>query len=51
MYEQGSRAYKHHLKTYGHPADRRFMEIQNLWKAERWDPARLMDLYKRAGAG
>jgi alpha-L-fucosidase len=26
------------------------MEIDNLWKAERWEPTRLMELYKRAGA-
>lgn len=49
MYLPGSRAYTHHLNHYGHPADRGFMEIQNLWKADRWDPARLLDLYKRAG--
>jgi alpha-L-fucosidase len=50
MYLQGHPSYDHHMKTYGHPADTGFMEIQNLWKAERWDPARLLDLYKRAGA-
>lgn len=50
MYQQGHSAYDHHLKTYGHPADTGFMEIENRWKAERWDPAALIDLYKRAGA-
>ncbi|MBB3881018.1 alpha-L-fucosidase [Sphingomonas pseudosanguinis] len=50
MYLPGSRAYNHHLQHYGHPADVGFMEIQNLWKAERWDPAWQLDLYKRAGA-
>jgi alpha-L-fucosidase len=50
MYLQGHPSYEHHLKHYGHPADRGFMEIQNAWKAERWDPAELLDLYKRAGA-
>lgn len=50
MYLQGSRAYTHHLQHYGHPADTGFMEIQNRWKAERWDPARLLDLYQKAGA-
>ncbi|WP_037535352.1 alpha-L-fucosidase [Sphingomonas sp. RIT328] len=50
MYLQGHPSYQHHLKHYGHPADRGFMEIQNAWKAERWDPAELLDLYKRAGA-
>jgi alpha-L-fucosidase len=50
MYLQGTPTYAHHLKTYGHPSDTGFMEIQNLWKAENWDPGRLLDLYKRAGA-
>ncbi|KTT74255.1 alpha-L-fucosidase [Sphingomonas endophytica] len=50
MYLQGSSQYEHHLKHYGHPADQGFMEIQNLWKGERWDPAGLLDLYKKAGA-
>ena len=50
MYLPGSRAYEHHLKHYGHPADVGFMQIQNLWKADRWDPGRLLDLYKKAGA-
>lgn len=50
MYLQGHPTYAHHLDRYGHPADAGFLEIHNLWKAERWDPARLLDLYKRAGA-
>ena len=27
-----------------------FMEMEARWKAEKWDPARLLDLYQRAGA-
>ena len=50
MYLQGSPHYEHHLKTYGHPADVGFMEINNLWKAENWNPGELLDLYKAAGA-
>ena len=50
MYLQGHPSYDHHLKHYGHPADVGFMQIQNSWKAELWDPGRLLDLYKRAGA-
>jgi alpha-L-fucosidase len=50
MYVPGERAYEHHLKAYGHPADRGFMEIENLWKAEHWDPAYLVRRYKAAGA-
>ncbi len=50
MYLQGSPFYAHHLKTYGHPSKFGFMELINLWKAERWDPEGLMDLYQAAGA-
>ncbi len=50
MYLQGHPAYAHHLKNYGHPADTGFMEIENRWKAENWDPEHLIGLYKRAGA-
>jgi alpha-L-fucosidase len=50
MYVQGSKAYDYHVKTYGHPSKFGFMEIDNLWKAEKWDPERLISLYKRAGA-
>jgi alpha-L-fucosidase len=50
MYLQGSRANRAHLARYGHPSRFGFMEIDNLWKAEHWDPERLIDLYTRAGA-
>jgi alpha-L-fucosidase len=50
MYTQGDSAYDYHVKTYGHPSKFGFMEIDNLWKAERWEPEKLMALYKRAGA-
>ncbi|HEX8312062.1 MAG TPA: alpha-L-fucosidase [Chthoniobacteraceae bacterium] len=42
--------YDFHVKTYGHPSKVGFMEIENLWKAEKWEPEKLMDLYQRAGA-
>ncbi|MES1971328.1 MAG: alpha-L-fucosidase [Pseudomonadota bacterium] len=50
MYVQGNPFYAHHLKTYGHPADTGFLEIENRWKGERWDPEALIALYKQAGA-
>jgi alpha-L-fucosidase len=50
MYLQGDPIYDHHVKTYGHPTQFGFMEIENQWKAERWEPEALMDLYVRAGA-
>jgi alpha-L-fucosidase len=50
MYMQGNGQYEHHLKHYGHPADTGFMDILPTWKAERFDPEALLDLYKKAGA-
>lgn len=50
MYLQGNRQYDHHLKTYGHPTKDGWMEMNNRWKAERWEPEKLMDLYVAAGA-
>jgi alpha-L-fucosidase len=50
MYMQGGWQYDHHLKTYGHPTKVGFMEMNNRWKAENWDPEALMALYAKAGA-
>lgn len=50
MYLQGHPMYEHHLKTYGHPSRTGFMEIENRWKAEAWDPGYLVRRYKAAGA-
>ena len=50
MYVQGEKDYDYHVKTYGHPSKVGFMEIDNLWKAEKWNPEHLIGLYKRAGA-
>ncbi|HZV38059.1 MAG TPA: alpha-L-fucosidase, partial [Pseudoxanthomonas sp.] len=50
MYRQGNWQYEHHLKTYGHPTKTGFMEMQNRWKADAWEPEALMDLYEKAGA-
>ncbi len=50
MYEQGSDDYKHHIEHYGHPSQLGYKDIIPLWKAEKWDPDRLMQLYKKAGA-
>ncbi|MBW8848970.1 MAG: alpha-L-fucosidase, partial [Burkholderiales bacterium] len=50
MYMQGNWQYDHHVKNYGHPTQVGFMEMNNRWKAENWDPEALMDLYAKAGA-
>jgi alpha-L-fucosidase len=50
MYIQGHPQYDYHARTYGHPTHFGFMELDNLWKADKWEPEKLMDLYVRAGA-
>ena len=50
MYIQGDHANEWEVAHYGHPSKFGFMEIDNLWKADKWQPAQLMDLYKSAGA-
>ncbi len=50
MYEQGSGHYNYHVANYGHPSVFGYKDIIPLWKAEKWDPDRLMQLYKKAGA-
>jgi alpha-L-fucosidase len=50
MYIEGDPDYKYHVAHYGHPSKFGYKDIIPLWKAERWDPERLMKLYKKAGA-
>ena len=42
--------YTYHVEHYGHPSKFGFKDIDNLWKADKWEPERLIALYKRAGA-
>ena len=52
MYMQGGKdgKYEHHLQHYGHPSKFGYKDIIPLWTAEKFDPDRLMSLYKAAGA-
>lgn len=50
MYQEKDPAYKYHLEHYGHPSLFGYKDIIPLWKAEKWDPEKLMELYKKAGA-
>jgi alpha-L-fucosidase len=45
-----SAQYKYHLAHYGHPSKFGYKDIIPLWKAEKWEPEKLMALYKKAGA-
>jgi alpha-L-fucosidase len=50
MYIEGDPVYEHHVKAYGHPSQFGYKDLVPLWKAERFDPDRLVRLFKRAGA-
>ena len=50
MYIEGSDQYRYHVRRYGHPSKFGYKDIIKLWKAEKFDPYGLMDLYHKAGA-
>jgi alpha-L-fucosidase len=50
MYIENNPDYKFHLEHYGHPSKVGFKDVIHQWKAENWNPEKLLDLYKRAGA-
>ena len=50
IYVEGSDQYKYHVAHYGHPSHFGYKDIIPLWKAQKWDPEKLMELYKKAGA-
>ena len=50
MYEEGSGQYTFHLEHFGHPSTFGFKDVIHSWKAEKWDPGKLVALYKRCGA-
>lgn len=50
MYIEGHDQYRHHWRVYGHPSKSGYKDLVQLWKAERFDPDGLMQLYVDAGA-
>ena len=50
MYQEGSEQYNYHCAHYGHPSKFGFKDIDHIWKADEWDPEKLIGLYKAAGA-
>jgi alpha-L-fucosidase len=50
MYDEGGYQYNWHVAHYGHPSKAGFKEVINDWKAQNWDPEKLVALYKRVGA-
>lgn len=50
MYKEGHPQNLYHLKKYGHPSSFGYKDVAALWKAEKFDPTALMELFVRAGA-
>ncbi len=51
MYMPGTRAYAHHLQTYGPPDRFGYKDFIPLFKAERFNAGEWVRLFKEAGAG
>ncbi len=50
MYIEGRPEFEHHRKTWGPQGEFGYKDFIPLFKAERWDPAAWVELFKRAGA-
>lgn len=50
MYLEDSYEYNYHVEHYGHPSEFGFKDILPLFKAENWDPDKLVGFYKKIGA-
>ena len=50
MYQERSGDYKSHLVEYGHPSTNGFKNVIHVWKAENFDPDKLLTFYKDNGA-
>ena len=50
MYREGTPQYYHHIRHFGHPSQNGYAEICENWRAEKFDPERLMELYVKCGA-
>lgn len=50
MYEQGSKEFKHHIERYGPQKKFGYKDFIPMFKAEKFDPAAWVALFKKAGA-
>ena len=50
LYIEDSPEYKYHVEHYGHPSEFGFKDIIPLFKAENWNPDKLVAFYKEIGA-
>ncbi|MBR2193691.1 MAG: alpha-L-fucosidase [Bacteroidaceae bacterium] len=50
LYMEGTYKSKYHREHYGHPSEVGFKDILPLFKAEHWNPEKLVQFYKEVGA-
>ena len=50
MYLEGHWQSKHHRERYGHPSEFGFKDVIHTWKADKWEPGKLVAFYKKVGA-
>ena len=50
LYIEDSYEYKYHVENYGHPSEFGFKDVLPLFKAEKWNPDKLVAFYKEIGA-
>lgn len=50
MYIQDTDQYQYHVRHYGHPSKFGYKDICALWKAENFEPEKLMEQYYKSGA-
>jgi alpha-L-fucosidase len=50
MYQQGSKEYIHHIKTYGKQSEFGYKDFIPMFTAANYDPAAWAELFKKAGA-
>ncbi len=50
IYQEGTTAYKNHLRRFGHPSEVGYKEVLHAWNPKKLNPDFLTKLYKRAGA-
>jgi alpha-L-fucosidase len=50
MYIQNHRAYKDHLKNWGHPSKVGYKDVVKAWNADKFDAAEWVKIFKNSGA-
>ena len=50
IYREGSKAFNHHVKTYGHPSEFGHKDFIPMFKAEKFDADEWAEIFKSSGA-